>query len=127
MYLVLSVLIVTVLVANLFLSLVLSQGRFTHHRVSRTQAYYAAKLGMNYAIEMLSRRDPDWPATGTYTRRICRTSAAGCNKIEPDLPHTINSINITVGSAIAAPAPAGFAHLVGTRPINITVDYLYQD
>jgi len=110
LYLVLSVLIVTVLVANLFLSLVLSQGRLTHHKVSRTQAYYAARLGMNYAIEMLSRNE--W-TTGDYT--ICKGTT--CSKNEPDLPSSVRFVNVSVSAPDAS----------GLRAVNVTVDYLYQE
>jgi Tfp pilus assembly protein PilX len=115
LYLVLAVLIVVVLVAGMFLNLVLSQTRLTHHQVTRTQAYFAARMGMNYAIEMLSRNDTEWPPTGTYNRTICKT--AGCNKTEPDLPDSIRNVTIFVGDVNAT---------TNTRPVNITIDYRYQ-
>jgi Tfp pilus assembly protein PilX len=119
LYLVLGVLMVTVIVAGMFLNLVLSQSRLTHHTVSRTQAYYAARMGMTYAIERLSNgSDPDWPNSGEYHHHICRS---GCDKNEPDLPLTIKDINISVSNNITT---GGFAN--GTRHVNITVNYTFE-
>jgi Tfp pilus assembly protein PilX len=117
LYLVLTILIVVVLIAGMFLNLVLSQGRLTHHQVSRTQAYFAARMGMNYAIEMLSRNDPDWPSTGAYNRTICRLAASACNKTEPDLPLSIRSVTVRVGDVNTT---------TNVRPLNVVVDYAYQ-
>ena len=113
LYLVLAVLMVVTLVAGMFLNLILSQSTLTHHQVSRTQAYFAGRMGMNYAIEMLRQNDTDWPATGSYNRTICRTSGL-CNKTEPDLPAAIRNITIYVGDVDAA---------TNIRPINISVNY----
>lgn len=119
LYLVLAVLIITVMVAGMFLNLTLNQNRLTHHTVSRTQAYYAARLGMNYAIEMFNRNDPDWASPAAFTYTICRGPLGACDKVEPDLPSTINNITIYVG--------ASGGGVNGTRPLNVTVDYLYQE
>jgi Tfp pilus assembly protein PilX len=119
LYLVLAVLIVVVMVAGMFLNLVLSQSRLTHHQVSRSQSYFAARLGMNYAIEMLRTGDPAWPATGTYRRIICKTGPCDSvlpYKVEPDLPDGVRRIIIDVGDVLAD----------STRPLNVTVDYAYQ-
>lgn len=113
LYLVLAVLIVTFIVAGMSLNLVLSQSRLTHHSVSRVQAYYAAKLGMNYAIEMLSNNDTTWSSAGTYT--ICRS---GCTHNETDLPGSINDISVIVGALGSG--------LEGTRNLTVTVNYTYQ-
>jgi Tfp pilus assembly protein PilX len=117
LYLVLTILIVVILIAGMFLNLVLSQGRLTHHQVSRTQAYFAARMGMNYAVEMLSRNDSSWPSTGVYNRTICRAAASACNKTEPDLPLSIRSVTVYVGDVNST---------TNVRPLNITVDYAYQ-
>lgn len=111
LYLVLAVLIAVSLVAQMFLNLILSQSKLTYHQAARTQAYFAGRMGMNYAIEMLRNNDPSWPATGPYNRTICRS---GCNKTEPDLPATIENITIFVDV---------FDINSGTRPLNITVNY----
>lgn len=114
LYLVLAVLIITAIIAGMVLSLILSQSRLTHHTVSRVQAYYAARMGMNYAIEMLSNNDSVWSNSGTYT--ICRS---GCTHDEPDLPFSIKGITVAVGDEGSG--------LNGTRPLNVTVNYTYQE
>jgi Tfp pilus assembly protein PilX len=111
LYLVLAVLMVVTLVAGMFLNLILSQSTLTQHQVSRSQAYFAGRMGMNYAIEMLRQNDTNWPDSGSYNRTICRT---GCDKNEPDLPAAINNITISVGPVDAT---------TKVRPINISVNY----
>ncbi|MFA6384495.1 MAG: hypothetical protein WCY10_03900 [Candidatus Omnitrophota bacterium] len=115
LYLVLAVLIVVVIIAGMFLNLVLSQARLTHHQVSRTQAYFAARMGMNYAIEMLSRNDPGWSSTSAFNYTICKSGT--CDKNEPDLPPSIRNVTINVGDVEIGS---------NIRPLNITVDYAYQ-
>ena len=119
LYLVLAVLIITVLVAGMFLNLTLSQNRLAHHTVSRTQAYYASRLGMNYAIEMLNRNETGWNSSDPFTYTICRVPSVGCDRDDADLPPSINNITIYAGAAGTG--------INGTRPLNITVDYRYQD
>ncbi|MBU4346475.1 MAG: hypothetical protein KKH29_04020 [Candidatus Omnitrophica bacterium] len=50
---VLSIVLVTAILANVVLNLITSQSRLTHHQISRIQSYYAASAGKNYALEML--------------------------------------------------------------------------
>ena len=51
--LILGFVMVAVLVANVALQLITSHFRLTQHKVGRVQAIYAAKAGMNYALEMM--------------------------------------------------------------------------
>ncbi|MCM8797398.1 MAG: hypothetical protein NC923_05950 [Candidatus Omnitrophica bacterium] len=51
--LVVGILIVVTLLIGAILSILASQYRFTHHKISRIQAYYVAFAGLNYAVEML--------------------------------------------------------------------------
>ncbi len=113
--LVLSVLAFVIILAKTFLILIENQSELTHHRVSRIQAYYAGRLGMQYAMEMIGK-NPNWPGTASNTFTICRS---GCNKLEPDLPLSINNITIFVGAPNSG--------IQGTRAINITVDYTAPD
>jgi hypothetical protein len=119
LYLVMAVLIVTVMVAGMFLNLILSHSRLTHHTVSRTQAYYAARLGMNYAIEMLSKNETGWTDSDPFNRTICASDS--CYKKESDLPATINNITIYVGNL------SDTANCMGVRCLNVTVDYQYKE
>lgn len=111
LYLVLAVLIVVVLIAGSFLNFILSQSTLTQHQVSRAQAYYAARMGMNYAIEMLRQNDTNWNSNSSFNRTICRS---GCDKNETDFPAAVNNITIFVGDVNIT---------TNIRPINISVNY----
>ena len=120
LYLVLGVLFLTIMLAQMFFNIVLSQASLSHHQVSRNQSLYAARLGMVYAIDRLSANA--WPGSGSYTHYICRTASAPCVSpnnftIEFDLPQGVQSINITVGDW------ATTGDFNGTRQINTTVSY----
>ncbi|TRZ95931.1 hypothetical protein D4R78_02210 [bacterium] len=52
-FMVLGILMVVVVLANVILAIVSSNARFTHHQVSRIQAYYASQAGITYAIYRL--------------------------------------------------------------------------
>lgn len=108
MFIVLATVLVVILLANILLGLVSSQSRLTHHQVSRIQAYYAAKSGINYAIEQL--RLGNWLAGGSWT--LCRT---GCDINDPAIPGPIQLITITVGEVGG-----------GTRPVSATATYTYS-
>ena len=103
--LVLGTLLVVVILANVILSIILSQSRLTHHQVSRIQAYYAAQAGMNLAFEQL--RTGNW-STGNYT--LC--SSANCSFIDPNITFPVN-MSISLPDAN------------GTRTINVTANYTY--
>ena len=123
LYLVLGVLFLTIMLAQMFFNIVLSQASLSHHQVSRNQAFYAARLGMVYAIDRLSAGDPAWPGTGTYTHYICQSGGSPCVSpnnytIESALPLTIQSIRIDVSNWSTASDVSN-----GTRPINVTVNY----
>ena len=117
-----SVIIVSIL-ASVVLTIILNQFRLTHHQTSRTQAYYAAQAGMNYAIEKLRLgNDVNWSTAGTYTRHICWTTT-GCpapvELIDPGLPSTIQSVDITVYDPVSNPG------INNTRQIKVTATYTY--
>lgn len=54
------VILVVILLATVILRIISSQARLTHHQLSRIKAYYAAKAGMNLALDNLR--------TGTWTQ-----------------------------------------------------------
>ena len=102
LYMVLVSILVALTLASGILNLILSQASFSHHEVSRMQAYYAALAGANYALERLrSGNEPScWPTSGDYTRKICRsggTCTDSCDPIDDSLPRIISQITITVG------------------------------
>jgi hypothetical protein len=53
LFMVLSMILIVVALANIVILLVSSQYRLTHHQSSRIQAYYAAQAGMVLALENL--------------------------------------------------------------------------
>jgi Tfp pilus assembly protein PilO len=59
LFMVLATVLIIIVLANIVLTIVSSQARLTHHKVSRIQAYYAALAGMNYALNNL--RKGTWP------------------------------------------------------------------
>jgi len=80
--------------ATVMLRIISHQSRLTHHQVSRIQAQYAAKAALVYTLDKLRRNDDaSWPATGQYTKRMCRS---GCDINEPNLPNSIQRVDITV-------------------------------
>ncbi|MFC1804225.1 hypothetical protein ACFLZ3_00100 [Candidatus Omnitrophota bacterium] len=97
-----TVLVVTIL-ANVIMGIMLSQSRFTHHKVSRIQAYYAALAGANFAIENL--RTGNWNQPGTFPLN------------DPDIPFS-NTTTIVV-----TPAPPG---VNADYQISVTTDYTLQ-
>lgn len=116
---VLSILVVTVILANIILAIISSQSRLTHHQVSRIQAYYAAQAGMNLAMEQL--RTGAWIPGAAYA--LCPAAGPGCTFVDPNIPYQVN-INIMLAGADpdgAGPA-LGFP---GVSPIIITTDYIY--
>ncbi|MFH1413847.1 MAG: hypothetical protein ABIG56_03285 [Candidatus Omnitrophota bacterium] len=102
-----TVLIVAIL-SLVMLRHISSSSSLTQHQVGRTQAYYAAKAGLNYAYDKLRRGDdPNWSPPGvdaSYTYQLCNTNRADCvigavgpgDFNELDLPISIVRVLITV-------------------------------
>jgi len=116
---VLGTILIVASLATSILSLILSHARLTYHQTSRIQAYYASMAGINYGLEKLRLgNDANWPATGTYTRYLCRSGCSGPGDInDSDLSSSIQQVAITVlnpGTGI-----------YGTRPISAKAIYTY--
>ena len=118
LFIVLATIILVSILCTVILRIILSQSRLTHHQVSRVQAQYAARAGINYALDKLRRNDdPLWPPTGSYTRTMYRSGGSYPNFTEPNLPSSIDSVVITVyapGSGVS-----------GTRRIRAIAYYTY--
>jgi len=118
LFIVLGTIIVVATLSIVILRIVLNQSRFTHHQVSRIQSQYAARAGVNYALDKLRRNDDaNWPATGSYMRTMRRTGTTIPDFDEPNLPGSIDRVEITVyapGSGIS-----------GTRKISAKATYTY--
>ncbi|MBU0547787.1 MAG: hypothetical protein KJ710_01210 [Candidatus Omnitrophica bacterium] len=119
LFIVLGTIIVVATLSTVILRIILSQTRLTHHQVSRIQSQYAAKAGINYALDKLRRNDDgNWLATGEYTRTMYRSGASVAGDFnEPNLPGSVDKVEITVyvpGSGIS-----------GTRKISAKAIYTY--
>lgn len=112
-----TILVVTTLAAVVF-NIILNQGAITQHQVTRTQAYYAAMAGINYAIEKLRVNDADWQSAGTFTHKLCRSGCTDAGDINDlDMPVSLKRVEITVG------APLASGPQIGTRPISAKAYY----
>lgn len=142
LYIVLTMLLVVVILANVILSLVLSHSRLTHHQVSRIQAYYAAQAGMNLAMEMLRTGDPNWPmpappVPGYYQCYLCNSGCPNLCDINDAgvLPVSINSVTITIANNGVTALNPDATPVLGCNPctpaggvpvcICTTVNYAY--
>lgn len=106
LFIVLATLFVILLLGDITLKFIASQNRFTHESVNRIQAYYAAKAGMNYALEML--RTGGW----FYTSPLSHSCAnpAGClMPTNPnEFPASISSVRIILcDSGAICQGPSG--------------------
>lgn len=86
LFMVLGTLLVVIILANIILNFILSQSRFTHHQVSRIQAYYAAQAGMVYALEQLR--------TGAWRFPVNCSNPAGCPVSDTDFPPVIKEVKV---------------------------------
>ena len=136
LFIVLAALMVVIVLANIILSIMLSQSRLTHHQVSRIQAYYASFAGMNLAYDGL--RTGNWPMPGaseSYDTYLCRatTSNPNCASIPPvpapavtidaNIPEVIEMVRIRV----AGRAVDGCDEPSGSQVcINATATYTFQ-
>ena len=121
---VLLIILVVVMLANAALSIVNSQGRFTHHEVSRIRAFYACEGARNIAFERIR-------GGNTNSFSICPDAAACAvapvmpdQLIDPDIPFRVD---VTVGAQGSAPAALGGAGGLGgqVRQLTITATYTY--
>ena len=83
LFVVLMTVVMVIILGTIVLGVMLSQNRFSHHKVSRIQAYYASLAGLRYGSEMLRQYDLDpltyaaWVPTdsgvplGTGTNTVC--------------------------------------------------------
>jgi Tfp pilus assembly protein PilX len=125
LFIVLGLTLVVATLTVAVLSIISNHSRLTHHQVSRIQAQYAAKAGLIYALDKLRRNDDaSWsattPTTPPVTKTMCRS---GCDINEPDLPGSIQSINITIYDPLAAWPNQGIS---GTRKVSATAIYTYS-
>ncbi len=130
LFIVIAALLMVSILATVILRIISNQSRLSHHQVSRIQGQYAAKAAINYALDKLRRNDDaSWSATTPIIpvrKRMCREVAGpNCNTpaiIEPDLPRSIQYVDITVYDPAAAAPNQGIS---GTRKITAIAEYTY--
>ena len=120
---VVATVLVVMILAIAILQIISSSSRLTHHQVSRVQAIYASEAAINYAMEMVRQGSVGWipvpdNSTTTIQRIMCRSGCTGLNINEPDLPASINQVNITIGGLGSGLNGVG-------RFINATADFTY--
>jgi Tfp pilus assembly protein PilX len=105
LYLVLAILLVVTILTSAILTLISSQTKLSNHQIRRTQAYYAAQAGINYALEQLRLNTTGWVPPDNTTqlvRYMCRDGNPPCpinppNVSESSLPGSINYVKIFIG------------------------------
>lgn len=129
LFIVIVIIIMVSIMSTIILRIVSSQSRLSHHQVSRIQAQYAAKAALIYALDKLRRNDASWSATtpvNPVEKRMCKEVAGpNCNTpdiTEPDLPSSVQYVDITVYDPAAAAPNQGIS---GTRKITATAEYTY--
>jgi len=86
LFIVLGSIVIVISLASVILTIVSSQSRFTHHQVSRIQAFYAAQAAVNYAMDKLRIGSPSGWSVGVN----CQPSSAGCDlPTDSDFPASI--------------------------------------
>ena len=96
LFIVLAVIMSVVLLGDVTLKFIASQNRFSHENTSRIQAYYAAKAGMNYALENLRLRTWTFAPNSCPNPTgctLCRTGG-GCTVNEDTFPASIQLVRI---------------------------------
>jgi Tfp pilus assembly protein PilX len=71
LFIVLMTVILVIILGNIILGIMFGQNRFTHHKVSRIQAYYASLAGLRYASEMLRQYNLNPSSTACSPASLC--------------------------------------------------------
>jgi len=115
LFIILATIFIVLLLGDITLKFIAGQNRFSHERVNRIQAYYAAKAGMNYALEMLR------VGTWTFTPNTC-SDPTGCSVTDSNFPSSITSVKVIFcpsgsscsGTASSCQPPTGINFCVNT-------------
>jgi Tfp pilus assembly protein PilX len=104
LFVVLVTIFVVIILANIALNLMISQSRFTHHKVIRIQAEYAAWAAINYANEMLRLRTTN-PLLG-WDSSSCPALTGGCPLADANFPASITAVNIILAASNTPDCPS---------------------
>ena len=151
LFVVLMTVVMVIILGTIVLGVMLSQNRFSHHKVSRIQAYYASLAGLRYASEMLRQYDLNssyvscpvsnysWvpsdsycsqPTVGTGSNTVCALLCrnSSCTSSLCGTPITTITDSYLPGSIKAVVVIIGESHsgINNARSIKATVDYTLQ-
>ncbi len=120
LFITLAAVAIVIILANVVINIMSTQGRLTHHQVTRIQAYYAAQAGMVYTLEMLKNGTwkPDPNGSIRYAcHRSCIDGVSTTYTIptDADIPYNIQVAIYPPGSGIS-----------GTTRIDVKTDYTYS-
>jgi hypothetical protein len=90
-FLVVVTIIVVLVLATFLLNVMTNQSRLTHHQISRIQAFYACKAGINYTLDKLRLGT----STGGWNTASC-PSPGGCTYTDSDFPSSISSKQVVI-------------------------------
>jgi Tfp pilus assembly protein PilX len=94
LYMVIGTLVIVSILAKVIVTVILNQATISRHHSGRIQAYYAAKAGMNYALEKL--RTGQWRYSTSPAVNDCPPTAVGthsaCDVSETEFPASISSL-----------------------------------
>lgn len=91
MLIVITTIVVAIVLSNVILNIMLSQGRLTTFELHRIQAKYACMAGINWGYQNLVTENWPRPAVGNCDRRSLTDS-------DTTFPASINSIDVYVAS-----------------------------
>jgi Tfp pilus assembly protein PilX len=121
LFIVLATILIIVLLSGVVLSIISSQSRLTHHKVSRIKAYYAGKAMMVYTFEKLRAGTWTLPATGSVYY-ACSSNYACIDGVTKtyDLPATDADIPYKVQVTIN---PLKSTNPGGTADLQVKTQY----
>jgi hypothetical protein len=113
--------VVVLILATFILSTMTNQSRLTHHQISRIQAFYACKAGINYAVDKLRLGS----ATGGWNTSSC-PSPGGCTYSDTDFPSSISGRQVVI-TIIPSGQPGCLTPPTGSIAcINVSATYTYS-
>lgn len=92
---VITTIVVAIVLSNVILNIMLSQGRLTTYELHRIQAKYACMAGINWGYQNLITENWARPSVGNCDRRSLTDS-------DTTFPSSINSIDVYIASPGAA-------------------------
>lgn len=118
MMFVLGIIMVVVILANIILSLILSQSRISSHQINRIRAYYAAMAGVHLAHENL--RTGVWASDPNLVKFYCINGRVDSGVI---CESTVNDTDIPYNVQIEVRPTATDPGINNTAKLRIKTEY----